>query len=90
MPFVFWRQKGTMMMVEPPSQPVGTGVLKIHNRAFFSSKQGIVKLRACLMGHSDQRNVSFRIELLSVEPQEDRSRRRAIEAVVMVHEVECH
>ena len=77
------RQKRTLMMIEPPGDFGGVGILEIDDRVLVAVEQSILPRLHRAMRHSGEMKVRVSVNPLPVKTIKQRSRGSAIKTAVM-------
>ena len=90
MRFVLRREKGRLVMVEPPGQAVGGRILEIHNRVLVSVEHLFVKERAGTMEQPCVFDAGRGANSCEVKAREDGGRGDAVKAVSVIEQAKFH
>jgi hypothetical protein len=75
---IFWREKSALVMVKPPGNLRGSGILEIDNGVLVAIKIGLIKERARAMHKSGELEVHVRPDAFAVETRKQRGRGRPV------------
>ena len=87
---VFRRQKGALMVIEPPVEPRRGRVLEVHDGIFVPVKQRFIEQLRSAVRQTRVGELGFRADTRLVEPGKDSRRSRAVEAAVMEKYMHLH
>ncbi len=76
-------QERALMVVEPPGQQRGAGILEIDDGVFVTVESAVLKRLRGLVGHAGIEEFRVGIDALPVEAGKDRRRRRPVEAFIV-------
>ena len=82
------RKKRALMMIEPPGDLRRTRILEIDDGIFVAVEMGFVEERSGAMQQAGELKIHIAADALAVEAGEERRRRRSIETLVVVENLD--
>ena len=74
------------MVVEPPGEPFGRGILEIHDRVFVAIEHFQIKKRTRPVKQPGILNLCFRVDTFFIEAREGGGRRNAVKTMTVIEE----
>ncbi len=77
-------QECALVMIEPPGNLGGTGVLEIDDRIFVAVELLFIKQRAGTVDQSGEFEIDVAADALTIETREQRGRRSSVKTLVVI------
>src|SRR5271168_5465123 len=77
------RQKGALMMIEPPGEPRRAGILEIDDGVFVAIKCAVLERLRSLVGHPGIEELGCGIDALFIKTRENRGGGGSVEAFIV-------